>query len=159
MCIGRHTVQRVDSSSSLWRRRQRTPLADLHYYCHGRVGIDTAFHDHDAHGSVTRPEVLESEGNARSAEGAHVAEDEAGLRAFNAYSFDGEIYYVSDQPGSGRTPLNRYVNAAATDHADGITPPDGYSLEETLGYPWTQASLPGLGLITTLRPFCLSAAT
>ncbi len=77
----------------------------------------------------------------------------------NAYSFDGEIYYVSDQPGSGRTPLNRYVNAAATDHADGITPPDGYSLEETLGYPWTQASLPGLGLITTLRPFCLSAAT
>ena len=66
----------------------------------------------------------------------------------NAYPFDGEIYYVSDKPGSGRTTLNRYVNAAATDHADGITPPDGYSLEETLGYPWTQASLPGLGLMS-----------
>ena len=60
------------------------------------------------------------------------------------YPFDGEMYYVSDQPGSGRTPLNRYVNAGATDHADGVSPPDGYSLEETLGYPWTQASLPGL---------------
>jgi hypothetical protein len=66
----------------------------------------------------------------------------------NVYPFDGEIYYVSDQPGSGRTPLNRYVNAAATDHADGISPPDGYSLEETLGYPWTQASLPGLELLS-----------
>jgi hypothetical protein len=55
---------------------------------------------------------------------------------------------VSDQPGSGRTPLNRYVNAGATDHADGISPPDGYSLEETLGCPWTQASLPGLELLS-----------
>ena len=51
----------------------------------------------------------------------------------NAYPFDGEMYYVSDQPGSGRTPLNRYVNAGTTDHADGTSPPDGYSLEETLG--------------------------
>ena len=66
----------------------------------------------------------------------------------NVYPFDGEIYYVSDQPGSGRTPLNCYLNAGATDHADGIDPPDGYSLEETLGYPWTQASLPGLELIS-----------
>ena len=64
------------------------------------------------------------------------------------YPFDGEIYYVSDQPGSGRTPLSRYVNAGATDHADGTAPPDGYSLEETLGYPWTQASLPGLELLS-----------
>jgi len=66
----------------------------------------------------------------------------------NVYPFDGEIYYVSDQPGSGRTPLNRYLNAGATDHADGIDPPDGYSLEETLGYPWTQPSLPGLELMS-----------
>jgi hypothetical protein len=66
----------------------------------------------------------------------------------NAYPFDGEIYYVSDRPGSGRAPLNRYLNAGATDHADGISPPDGYSLEETLGYPWTQASLPGLELLS-----------
>jgi hypothetical protein len=66
----------------------------------------------------------------------------------NAYPFDGEMYYVSDQPGSARIPLNRYVNAGATDHADGISPPDGYSLEETLGYPWTQASFPGLEVLS-----------
>jgi len=66
----------------------------------------------------------------------------------NAYPFDGEMYYVSDQPGSGRTTLNRYINAGATDHADGTSPPDGYNLEETLGYPWTQASLPGLELMS-----------
>jgi hypothetical protein len=66
----------------------------------------------------------------------------------NLYPFDGEMYYVADQPGSGRTPLNRYLNAGATDHADGTRPPDGYSLEETLGYPWTQPSLPGLELLT-----------
>src|ERR1700693_3188926 len=66
----------------------------------------------------------------------------------NAYPFDGEIYYVPDESGSGRTPLNRYVNAGTTDHADGINPPDGYSLEQTLGYPWTQASLPGLEVLS-----------
>jgi hypothetical protein len=40
----------------------------------------------------------------------------------NAYPCDGEMYYVSDQPGSGRTPLNLYVNADTTDHADGNKP-------------------------------------
>ena len=48
----------------------------------------------------------------------------------NAYPFDGEMYYVSDQPSSGRTLLNRYLNAGATDHADGISPPNGYTLED-----------------------------
>jgi hypothetical protein len=50
----------------------------------------------------------------------------------NTYPFDGEIYYVSDQLGSGRTPLNRYLNAGATDHADGTTPPDGETGEDVV---------------------------
>src|SRR5712692_3822385 len=62
----------------------------------------------------------------------------------SAYPLEGEMYYVADQPGSGRTALNRYVNAGATDHADGISPPAGYNLETILGYPWTQPTLPGL---------------
>ena len=41
----------------------------------------------------------------------------------SAYPFDGEIYYVPDQPGSGRTTLNRYFNAGVTDHADGTNSP------------------------------------
>jgi len=54
------------------------------------------------------------------------------------------MYYVPDQPGTNRVSLNRYVNAGLTDHADGMSPVANYTLEEVLGYPWTQASLPGL---------------
>jgi hypothetical protein len=61
---------------------------------------------------------------------------------------EGQIYYVADQPGSDRAGLNRYVNATITDHADGVNPPAGYTLDQTLGYPWTQASLPGLELLS-----------
>jgi hypothetical protein len=66
----------------------------------------------------------------------------------NSYPSEGQMYYVADQPGSNRDPLNRYVNAGATDHADGISPLDNYTLEEVLGYPWTQGSLPGLTLLS-----------
>ena len=65
-----------------------------------------------------------------------------------AYPFDGEIYYVPDQPGSGRTTLNRYFNAGVTDHADGTNSPAGYTLEETLGFPWAEPSLPGLEVLS-----------
>jgi len=60
----------------------------------------------------------------------------------NVFPLEGQIYYVPDQSGSGRTALNRYFNAGITDHADGTNSPAGYTLEETLGYPWAQASLP-----------------
>ncbi len=66
----------------------------------------------------------------------------------NAYPFDGEIYYVPDQPDGERVSLNRYVNAALTDHADGASPPPGYTRERTLGYPWAQASRPGLEVLS-----------
>jgi hypothetical protein len=66
----------------------------------------------------------------------------------SAYPFDGEIYYVPDQPGSGRTTLNRYFNAGVTDHADGTNSPAGYTLEETLGFPWAEPSLPGLEVLS-----------
>ena len=66
----------------------------------------------------------------------------------NAYTLDGAMYYVPDQPASGRTALNRYLNAGVTDHADGTNAPPGYTLQEVLGYPWTQASLPGLDILS-----------
>lgn len=66
----------------------------------------------------------------------------------NAFPLEGQIYYVPDQSGSGRTTLNRYFNAGIPDHADGTNSPAGYTLEETLGYPWSQASLPGLEVLS-----------
>ena len=66
----------------------------------------------------------------------------------NTYPFEGEIYYVPDQPGGERVSLNRYVNAALSDHADGSSPPASYTLEQTLGYPWAQASRPGLEVLS-----------
>jgi hypothetical protein len=66
----------------------------------------------------------------------------------NVFPLEGQIYYVPDQSGSGRTALNRYFNAGITDHAYGTNSPAGYTLEETLGYPWAQASLPGLDVLS-----------
>ncbi len=66
----------------------------------------------------------------------------------NRFPLEGQIYYVPDQSGTGRTTLNRYLNGSATDHADGTDAPSGYSLEEALGYPWAQASLPGLDVLS-----------
>jgi hypothetical protein len=66
----------------------------------------------------------------------------------NVFPLEGQIYYVPDQSGSGRTALNRYFNAGITDHADGTNSPAGNTLEETLGCPWAQASLPGLDVLS-----------
>jgi hypothetical protein len=66
----------------------------------------------------------------------------------NRFPLEGQIYYVPDQSGTGRTTLNRYLNSSATDHADGTDAPPGYTLEEALGYPWTQSSLPGLDFLS-----------
>lgn len=66
----------------------------------------------------------------------------------NRFPLEGQIYYVPDQSGTGRTTLNRYLNSSATDHADGTAAPSGYTWEEALGYPWAQASLPGLDVLS-----------
>jgi len=66
----------------------------------------------------------------------------------NTLPLDGQIYYVPDQPGAGRTALNRYTNAGIVDHADGTNAPSGYTLEKALGYPWEQALLPGLDVLS-----------
>src|SRR5262249_3226776 len=41
-----------------------------------------------------------------------------------------------------------YLNAGVPDHADGTDAPTGYNMEETLGYPWAKASLPGLDVLS-----------
>ena len=33
----------------------------------------------------------------------------------SAFPSEGQMYYVADQPGTNRIPLNRYVNVAGTD--------------------------------------------
>jgi hypothetical protein len=66
----------------------------------------------------------------------------------NIFPLEGQIYYVPDQPAPGRTALNRYLNTSGTDHADGISVPVGYNLEENLGYPWSQGALPGLDFLS-----------
>jgi len=53
----------------------------------------------------------------------------------NAYPFDGEIYYVPDQPGGERVSLNRYLSVALTDHADGTSPPPVTRWSRLLGTP------------------------
>jgi hypothetical protein len=60
-----------------------------------------------------------------------------------AYPLEGQVYYIPDQPGSDRTPLNRFVNSDGTDHADALSKMSGYSKDIALGFPWTTAS--GLG--------------
>jgi hypothetical protein len=71
-----------------------------------------------------------------------------GLDERNTFPLEGQIYYVPNQSGTGRTTLNRYFNAGITDHTDATNPPAGYTLEEALGYPWAQASLPGLDVLS-----------
>ncbi len=40
---------------------------------------------------------------------------------------EGQVYYVPDEPGSGRTTLNRLINAGGTNQADAISNLSGYS--------------------------------
>src|SRR5438552_2107634 len=61
-----------------------------------------------------------------------------------SYPLQGKVYYVPDQPASGRTTLNRLINSGGTDHADAINNLMGYSQDMVLGFPWTGAS--GLGM-------------
>jgi hypothetical protein len=62
----------------------------------------------------------------------------------SVYPLEAQLYYVPDAPASDRTTLNRMVSAGGTDHADAIGPMNGYSVDETLGYPWSTTSFPGL---------------
>jgi hypothetical protein len=62
----------------------------------------------------------------------------------STYPLEAQLYYVPEAQASDRTALNRVVNAADGDHADAITPMNGYSADEVLGYPWSASSLPGL---------------
>jgi len=62
----------------------------------------------------------------------------------SSYPLEGQVYYVPDQPASGRTTLNRLINSGGTDHADAINNLMGYSQDMVLGFPWTGAS--GLGM-------------
>jgi hypothetical protein len=61
----------------------------------------------------------------------------------SVYPVDAQLYYVPDATASGLTTLTRFVNAGGTDHADSVGPLNGYSLDEVLGYPWSN-SAPGL---------------
>jgi len=61
----------------------------------------------------------------------------------NSYPLEAQLYYVPDATASTLTTLNRVVNAGGTDHADAVGSLNGYSLDEVLGYPWSN-SAPGL---------------
>jgi hypothetical protein len=63
------------------------------------------------------------------------------------YPLEGQVYYVPDQPGSDRTTLNRLISAGGADHADATETLNGYSMDQTIGYPWTNSSLPALAPI------------
>ena len=61
----------------------------------------------------------------------------------NNYPLEAQLYYVLDAPDSSATTLNRMVNAGGTDHTDAVGSLDGYSLDEILGYSWSNPA-PGL---------------
>jgi hypothetical protein len=56
----------------------------------------------------------------------------------SSYPLEGQVYYVPDQPASGRTTLNRLINSGGTDHADAISNLSGYSQDMVLGFFWTK---------------------
>lgn len=62
----------------------------------------------------------------------------------SVYPLEAQLYYVPDAAASDRMTLNRMVSAGGADHADALGPLNGYSVDETLGYPWSAASFPGL---------------
>lgn len=61
----------------------------------------------------------------------------------NSYPLEAQLYYVPDAAATNLTTLNRMVNAGGTDHADAVGSLNGYSLDEVLGYPWSNPA-PGL---------------
>src|SRR5438046_199600 len=68
----------------------------------------------------------------------------------SSYPLEGQVYYVPDQPASGRTTLNRLINSGGTDHADAISNLSGYSEDIVLGFPWTSASGSGVSQLSEL---------
>jgi hypothetical protein len=52
----------------------------------------------------------------------------------SSYPLEGQVYYVPDQPASGRTSLNRLINSGGTDHADAISNLSGYSQDMVFGF-------------------------
>src|SRR5947207_3431131 len=66
----------------------------------------------------------------------------------SSYRLEGQVYYVPDQPASGRTTLNRLINSGGTDHADAISNLSGYSQDMVLGFPWTSASGSGVSQLS-----------
>jgi len=66
----------------------------------------------------------------------------------SSYPLEGQVYYVPDQPASGRTTLNRLINSGGTDHADAISNLSGYSQDMVLGFPWTSASGSGVSQLS-----------
>ena len=68
----------------------------------------------------------------------------------SSYPLEGQVYYVPDQPASGRTTLNRLINSGGSDHADAISNLSGYSQDIVLGFPWTSASGSGVSQLSEL---------
>ena len=66
----------------------------------------------------------------------------------SSYLLEGQVYYVPDQPASGRTTLNRLINSGGTDHADTIRNLSGYSQDMVLGFPWASASGSGVSQLS-----------
>ena len=53
---------------------------------------------------------------------------------------DGSTFYLPQSGAAGRTPLNRFFNSTTGDHNDDTAGAlSGYTLESTLGFPWTRA--------------------
>ena len=66
----------------------------------------------------------------------------------SSYPLEGQVYYVPDQPASGRTTLNRLINSGGTDHTDAISNLSGYSQDIILGFPWTSPSGSGVSQLS-----------
>ena len=66
----------------------------------------------------------------------------------SSYLLEGQVYYVPDQPATGRSILNRVISSGGTDHADTIGNLSGYSQDTLLGFPWTSASGSGVAQLS-----------
>jgi hypothetical protein len=66
----------------------------------------------------------------------------------SSYLLEGQVYYVPDQPATGRSTLNRVISFGGTDHADTIGNLSGYSQDTLLGFPWTSASGSGVAQLS-----------
>jgi len=58
-----------------------------------------------------------------------------------SYPVEAQVYYVPDLLSSNRTTLNRLINSGGADHADAIGTLNGYSVDQPIGYPWTNSSI------------------